>query len=131
MFYRNNGWGNKSKSPDCNSNKRQKDQCRSIIGFKKSYKHNSAAKIRVKNHQTFGFINKICTFEQLIKNSIMNWTDIFNGTGRFFQWTFRYMKHFGNVPNVFFWIIIISLIVVWLRMQTKFNKEAKEKGTLQ
>ncbi len=61
----------------------------------------------------------------------MNWTDIFNGTGHFFQWTFHYMKHLGNVPNVFFWLIIVSLICLWLRMQTNFNKEAKEKGKLQ
>ena len=61
----------------------------------------------------------------------MNWTDIFNGTGHFFQWTFHYMKALGNGPNIFFWIVIISLIILWLRMQTKFNKEAEKNGTHQ
>jgi hypothetical protein len=61
----------------------------------------------------------------------MTITDVFNGLGHFFQWTFTFMKGFGNKPNIFFWIIIVSLVVVWLRMQSKFNKEAKEKGTLE
>lgn len=60
----------------------------------------------------------------------MTWTDIFNGLGRFFQWTFSFMEGLGNGPNLLFWIIIGSLIIVWLTMQAKFNKEAKEKGTL-
>jgi phage shock protein PspC (stress-responsive transcriptional regulator) len=58
-------------------------------------------------------------------------TDVFNGIGRFFQWTFTFMKPLGNAPNIFFWLLIVTLIVVWLRMQSKFNKEAKEKNTLQ
>ncbi len=59
----------------------------------------------------------------------MNMTDVFNGIGDFCQWGFQFMKSFGNKPNLLFWVIIISLIVTWLRMQAKFNKEAKEKGT--
>lgn len=61
----------------------------------------------------------------------MNMTDVFNGIGHFFQWTFTFMKGLGNGPNIFFWLLIGSLIIIWLRMQTKFNKEAKEKNTLQ
>ncbi|MCE3279936.1 MAG: hypothetical protein K0S44_2127 [Bacteroidetes bacterium] len=60
----------------------------------------------------------------------MNMTDIFYGTGDFFQWTFKFIKGSGNVPNVIFWIIICALMVVWLRMQARFNNEAKAKGTL-
>ncbi len=60
----------------------------------------------------------------------MTWTDIFNGLGSFFQWTFSFMEGLGNGPNVLFWIIICSLILVWLRMQANFNKEAKAKGTI-
>lgn len=58
-------------------------------------------------------------------------TDVFNGIGHFFQWTFTFMKGIGNAPNVFFWLLIAGLVVTWLRMQAKFNKEAKEKQTLQ
>lgn len=61
----------------------------------------------------------------------MNMTDVFNGIGRFFQWGFKIMKPLGNVPNIFFWLIIVSLIGLWLFMQKRYNKEAREKGTLQ
>ena len=64
------------------------------------------------------------------KITIMTWTDIFNGLGHFFQWTFKLMEALGNGPNVIFWIIIVSLLFVWLRMQAKFNKEADKNGTL-
>lgn len=60
----------------------------------------------------------------------MNMTDVFNGTAHFFQWGFKFMKGFGNGPNLIFWIIIASLIILWLRMQAKFNEAAKSKGTL-
>ncbi len=60
----------------------------------------------------------------------MTITDVFNATGRGFQWGFQFMKGIGQAPNIFFWIVIISLIFVWLRMQGRFNKEAQEKGTL-
>lgn len=60
----------------------------------------------------------------------MTWTDFFNGTGKSFQWGFQFMKGIGNTPNVIFWLIIVSLMLVWLRMQGRYNKEAKEKGTL-
>ncbi|MDQ3047621.1 MAG: hypothetical protein M3R27_08750 [Bacteroidota bacterium] len=60
----------------------------------------------------------------------MNMTDVFNGIGSFFQWTFGMMKALGNGPNIFFWILIAVLICVWLRMQGRYNKEAKERGNL-
>ncbi len=61
----------------------------------------------------------------------MNMTDVFNGIGNSFQWGFTFMKSIGNGPNLFFWLIIVVLLIIWLRMQTKFNAEAKEKNTLQ
>jgi len=60
----------------------------------------------------------------------MNMTDVFYGIGNFFQWTFQFMKGFGNGPNLVFWLIIAALVVTWLRMQSRFNNEAKEKGTI-
>jgi hypothetical protein len=60
----------------------------------------------------------------------MNMTDVFYGIGSFCQWGFTYMKALGNTPNVFFWIIIGSLLLTWLRMQSKFNAEAEKNGTL-
>ena len=61
----------------------------------------------------------------------MNMTDIWYALGHFFQWTFKFMKHLGNGPNLFFWLIIGGLLITWLTMQAKFNKEAKQKNTLQ
>jgi hypothetical protein len=60
----------------------------------------------------------------------MNMTDVFNGIGHFFQWTFTYIKALGNGPNVFFWIIIVSLLALWLKMQADYNKAAKKNNTL-
>ncbi|MEO6902094.1 MAG: hypothetical protein ABI315_02990 [Bacteroidia bacterium] len=60
----------------------------------------------------------------------MNMTDVFNGIGRLFESSFGPIKALGNIPNIFFWVIIVSLIIVWLRKQTKYNKEAEENGTL-
>jgi phage shock protein PspC (stress-responsive transcriptional regulator) len=61
----------------------------------------------------------------------MNMTDVFYGIAHFFQWGFKFMKSFGNGPNLFFWLVIVALIIVWLNMQSKFNKEAREKGTIE
>jgi hypothetical protein len=60
----------------------------------------------------------------------MTWTDIFNGIGDFFQWTFPFIKSLRNAPNIFFWLVIAVLTIVWLRMQAKFNKEAEKNNTL-
>jgi hypothetical protein len=60
----------------------------------------------------------------------MNWTDIFNGIGSFFQWSFQGIEALGNKPNLFFWLLICSLLLVWLRMQAKYNKEAEKNKTL-
>lgn len=61
----------------------------------------------------------------------MNMTDVFNGIGNFFQWSFSLLERLGNGPNIFFWLLIGALVITWLGMQAKFNKEAKENNTLQ
>lgn len=61
----------------------------------------------------------------------MNMTDIFYGLGHFFQWSFTFMKGLGNKPNMFFWLTIVTLVIIWLTMQARFNKEAKKNNTLQ
>ena len=60
----------------------------------------------------------------------MNMTDVFNGLGDFFQALFPIIKGLGNAPNLFFWLIIGSLLLLWLRMQANFNKEAERNNTL-
>jgi hypothetical protein len=60
----------------------------------------------------------------------MTMTDVWYGIGSFFQWTFQFMKGLGNGPNVFFWLLIATLVLVWLRMQGRFNKEAEKNNTI-
>jgi phage shock protein PspC (stress-responsive transcriptional regulator) len=60
----------------------------------------------------------------------MNMTDVFNGIGSFFQWTFKIMHHVGFAANFFFWGLIVILVITWLTMQKRFNKEAKASGKL-
>jgi hypothetical protein len=60
----------------------------------------------------------------------MNMTDVFYKIGHFCQWTFKIMKGLGNGPNIFFWLLIVSLLVIWLRMQAKYNKEAEQNSTI-
>ncbi len=60
----------------------------------------------------------------------MNMTDVFNGIGSFFQWTFKIMKPMGFGTNLFFWLLIVVLVITWLRMQAKYNKEAKANNTM-
>lgn len=73
----------------------------------------------------------MCTFEtNKSKITAMNWTGIFNGIGYFFQWTFTFMQGLGNKPNLFFWLLIAVLFLTWLRMQSKFNKEAKQNNKI-
>jgi len=60
----------------------------------------------------------------------MNMTDVFYGIGDFFQWSFHFIKAFGNKPNVFFWLLIGFLMIVWLRLQNRYNKEAERNNTL-
>lgn len=60
----------------------------------------------------------------------MNMTDIFNGIGAFFQWSFQFIEGLGNGPNLFFWMIIVSLLLLWLKMQADFNREAEKNNTL-
>lgn len=56
-------------------------------------------------------------------------TDICNGIGSACQWFFQFMPGFGNKPNIFFWILIAVLVITWLRMQARFNREAENDPT--
>ena len=60
----------------------------------------------------------------------MNMTDVFNGIGDFSLWAFQYIKALGNTPNIFFWLLMGFLMILWLRMQSQYNKEAEKNHTL-
>ena len=57
------------------------------------------------------------------------WTDIFNATGDFFQWTFIYMEKLNMLPNKIFFVIGVAAMLIWLRQMAKYNREAKENRT--
>lgn len=57
-------------------------------------------------------------------------TDIFYALGDFFQWTFLGIEQLANFPNKLFFAIGAVATLIWLRQMAKYNKEAKENGTL-
>lgn len=61
---------------------------------------------------------------------MITWTDIFNGIGDFFMWTFKGMRALGHIPNVILWCIIASLLVYWVLQMKKHAKDADRNGTL-
>lgn len=62
---------------------------------------------------------------------MITWTDIFEGTGTFFQWIFKGMKMLGHAPNVVIWILIIGILGYWTMRLSKYRKEAHRNGTLE
>jgi hypothetical protein len=57
-------------------------------------------------------------------------TNVFNGIGKFCQAFFPYIQKLGNVPNVFFIIVVSVSIILWVRRMAQYNKEAEQNGTL-
>jgi len=66
-----------------------------------------------------------------MKMLMITWTDIFEGTGTFFQWIFKGMRVLGHGPNVFIWILVISGICYWTMRLMRYRKEAHRNSTLE
>lgn len=62
---------------------------------------------------------------------MITWTDIFEGIGSFFQWTFKGMRALGQVPNVFISAFVIGLLAYWCYRIIKFRKIAQANGTVE
>lgn len=62
---------------------------------------------------------------------MITWTDIFEGTGTFFQWIFKGMRVLGHGPNVIIWILIISGICYWTMRLMRYRKAAHRNSTLE
>ena len=57
--------------------------------------------------------------------------DLVFGLGRFLQDTFEVLLvPFGNLPNVLFIGVFVFGVSIWLVIQSKLNKKAKNDGTL-
>ena len=67
----------------------------------------------------------------LLITLMVTWTDIFEGTGSFFQWCFKGMRALGQGPNVVIWILIIGAIGYWAMRISRYKKEAQRNGTIE
>lgn len=67
----------------------------------------------------------------LLISLMVTWTDIFEGIGCFFQWIFRGMRVFGQVPNVIIWILIVGILAYWCMRLSRYKKEAHRNGTIE
>ena len=62
---------------------------------------------------------------------MITWTDIFEGTGTFFQWIFKGMSVLGHIPNVIIWILIIGILAYWTMRLTRNRKQAERNTTIE
>ena len=58
-------------------------------------------------------------------------TDIFYGFGHLCLKFFKIMPYIGNKYNFFMIVVGFIALIIWLNIQRKYSKEAKEKGTLE
>lgn len=65
----------------------------------------------------------------LLISLMVTWTDIFEGTGVFFEWIFKGMRVMGQGPNVIISALIIGILFYWTLRLVKARKEAQRNGT--
>lgn len=66
-----------------------------------------------------------------MKLLMITWTDIFEGTGTFFQWIFKGMRALGHGPNFLMGGFVIFLLAYWSVKIVKYKKEALRNGTIE
>ncbi|MDI9339235.1 MAG: hypothetical protein QM534_01585 [Sediminibacterium sp.] len=66
-----------------------------------------------------------------MKYLMITWTDIFEGLGSFFEWTFKGMRALGQVPNVLISAFVIGMLVFWCLRIVRYRKEALRNGTIE
>ncbi|MCB0484431.1 MAG: hypothetical protein KDC37_07685 [Flavobacteriales bacterium] len=59
------------------------------------------------------------------------WTDFIYGIGTFFQWAFQFLPMLGNNFNALLIVIGFAAASFWISQLFKFNRQAKENGTLE
>lgn len=57
-------------------------------------------------------------------------TDFFNWTGDMFQKFFKIMPMIGNRYNMLMVVTAFVALLIWLWVQSKYNKKAEDEGTL-
>lgn len=58
------------------------------------------------------------------------WNDFIYGAGDFFTQTFKILPVLGNNFNTLLIAVGFVLLFYWLNQMAKYNKKAKEEGTL-
>ncbi len=66
-----------------------------------------------------------------MKLLMITWTDVFEGTGTFFQWIFKGMRVLGHIPNVIIWLLIIGTLAYWTMRLARYRKQAERNGTIE
>jgi hypothetical protein len=66
-----------------------------------------------------------------MKTLMITWTDIFEGTGRFFEWIFKGIRALGHIPNIIISALIIGALVYWCMRIARYKKEAQRNGTVE
>jgi len=61
----------------------------------------------------------------------MTWTEFVYALGEFFKWTFELLQAGGNPVNNVFIVIGSAMLVGWVVLQMRYNKEAQANGTLE
>lgn len=59
----------------------------------------------------------------------MSWNEFIYGIADLLEASFAILPKLGNIPNVFFILIIFGAFVYWLMQLNKFKKEAVKAGT--
>jgi len=62
---------------------------------------------------------------------MVTWTDIFEGTGHFFEWIFRRMREIQPYPNIFISVFVIGMLAFWCIRIIKDKKSAQRNGTVE
>jgi ribose/xylose/arabinose/galactoside ABC-type transport system permease subunit len=66
-----------------------------------------------------------------MKMLMITWTDIFEGTGTFFEWIFKGMRVLGHIPNVIIWLLIIGILAYWTMRLGRYRKQAERNSTIE
>lgn len=61
----------------------------------------------------------------------MTWNEIVYGLGDLLEMTFEILPPLGNLPNILFSLVIFGSLVYWMMQLSKYNKKAKENGTIE
>ncbi len=62
---------------------------------------------------------------------MITWTDIFEGTGYFFQLIFKGMRLLGHGPNVIFGFLVFFSIGYWIFRLIRYRKAASRNSTVE